>query len=435
MTRFHVFPVLLSVLAASLATAQTRPTTDPWTDAQEFVREGDYAKALPLLQRVVTADTANVNAGLQLAYAHQKMGTWAAAKRQYESLLLRRPNLAESLNQMAVISEREANYARALGFYRRLLAQDTTDAYFLKQVGSQHSRLNQSNAAIPYYRRALKQAPEDLEAIGELARLYLDIGGKDKLAQPLISRGLKLDGNSVRLLQLNSRLSYRTAAFRDVVRDIEKTMALGDTASYYQRLLGTAYYQIDSLKKSIRTFSRLLKLGEDTESVHAGLGTAHLLDLKPIPNDSVGKIFRLSEAHYHFRKAIELASTNVPDYQMSLADAMEKDHYPLDAIIKIHREVYEKYRRPKALYRLGQLQEKKKDYELAAIYYKEMVENCLNPNRRKTNQDCLFIDLAQARLLALKKMPGKGKPAPTAGVPVAKDTATAVPDTSNRDEK
>ena len=427
--------MLLSVLTVSLAVAQTRAVPDPWTDAQELVRQGDYAKALPLLQRVVATDTANVNAALQLAYAHQKLGSWAAAKRQYENLLTRRHALSEALNQMAAISEREANYSRALGFYRRLLAQDTMDAYFLKQVGLQHSRLNQPNAAIPYYRRALKQNPDDLEAIGELARLYLDAGGKDKLAEPLISRGLKLDGASVRLLQLDSRLSYRTGAFRNVVRAIEKTMALGDTTSYYQRLLGTAYYQMDSLKKSIRTFKRLLDSGEDTEAVHAGLGTAYLLDMKPLPKDSVGKMFRVSEAQGHFRQAITLASARIPDYLMSQADAMEKDAFPIDPIIRQYREVYEKYRRPKALYRLGLLHETKKDYELAAIYYKEMVESCLNPKRRQTNQDCSFLGQAQARLLALIKLPGKGKPAPAATAPVAKDTATAVADTSSRNEK
>lgn len=434
MFRFVLTIPLYGLLGSPWAFAQTRPAaTEPLAEAQEFTRRGEYTKAIPLLQKAVAADTANLPAALQLAYAHQRTGAWATAKRQYESLLQRRPNLAEALNQLAVISEREANYNKALGLYRRLLAQDTTDAYFLKQIGSLHSRLNQPKQAMLFYQRALKAAPDDLEATGELATLYLNDTGKEKLAQPLIERGLKLDPNSVKFLQHDSRLSYRFGAFKDVIDDVEKTMALGDTASYYQRLLGTAYYQVDSLQKSIRTFERLLKLGEDTEPVHAGLATAYLLGMKSIPLDSMGNVFGISPAQGHFRLAIERGtSARIPDYLMGQADAMEKDRVPLSAIIKQYREVYEKYRRPKALYRLGQLHEQK-DPELAAIYYREFRDACADPKKAaKAGTDCLFVLQVQARMNELRKRTNP-KAKPTAEPTVAKDTATAAPDTTGKD--
>lgn len=435
MLRFVLTVLLYGVLGSPWVVAQTRPAaTDPLAEAQEFTRRGAYAKAIPLLQKAVAADTANLTAALQLAYAYQRTGDWATAKRQYESLLQRRPTLTEALNQLAVLSEREANHNKALGLYRRLLAQDTTDAYFLKMIGSLHSRLNQPTLAVKFYQKALKSAPDDLEAMGELATLYLNDTRKEKLAQPLIERGLKQDPNSVKFLQLDSRLSYRLGAFNDVVDDIEKTMVLGDTASYYQRLLGTAYYQVDSLKKSIRTFERLLKLGEDTEPVHAGLGTAYLLDMKPIPADSVGKVFRISPAQAHFRLATERGtSARIPDYLMGYADAMEKDRFPLDAVIRQYREVYDKYKRPKALYRLGQLHEQK-DPELAAIYYREFKDVCSDPKKAaKAGTDCVFLLPVQARLNELRKRTNPKAKSLAAEPAVAKDTATAAPDTSGKD--
>jgi tetratricopeptide (TPR) repeat protein len=434
MLRFILTVLLHGLIGSPWVFAQTRPAADPLAEAQEATRRGQYAQAIPLLQKAAT-DTANLTAALQLAYAYQRTGAWAAAKRGYESLLQRRPNLPEALNQLAVISEREANYNKALGLYRRLLAQDTTDAYFLKMVGSLHSRLGQSAMAMKFYQRALRSAPDDLEAMGELAALYLNDGKKDKLAQPLIERGLKLDPNSVKFLQLDSRLSYRLGAFLDVIDDIEKTMALGDSASYYQRLLGTAYYQVDSLRKSIRTFGRLLKLGEDTEPVHAGLATAYLLAMKPIPTDSVGKVFRISEAQSHFRLAIERGtSARIPDYLMGQADAMEKDRFPLEMVIKQFRQVYDKYQRPKALYRLGQLHETQNP-DLAAIYYREFRDVCGDPKKAaKAGTDCLFIAPVQARLNELRKRTSpKAKVLAPAPNP-EKDTATAAPtDTTGKE--
>ncbi len=428
---------LLVLLACGLTptNAQTRPAVpEPPADAQEAIRRGDFAAAIPLLLPLA-ADTTNIAAALQLAFAQQRTGAWAEAKRQYESLLQRRPTLTEALNQLALLSEREANYTKALGLYRRLLAQDSTNAYFMKQVGYQYIRLNQPKAATPFYQKAFRRNGKDLEAIAELARLYLDEGKKDQLAAGLLDLGLKLDPNSVRLLQLDSRLNYRIAAFDGVIRNIEKTMALGDTTAYYQRLLGTAYYQMDSLDKSVRTFERLLKIGEDTEPVHAGLATALLLGMKSLPPDSIGKAFRLNgPAQTHFRLAIERGtSAQIPDYLIGQADAMTKDGLPMDLIAKHYRQVYEKYQRPKALYRLGQLYETK-DPDLAAIYYRELLDVCKNLKKAvQSGTDCLYAGQAQGRLLALKKGAGKLKPASPEPAAVAKDTASAAADTTGRD--
>ncbi len=336
-----------------------------------------------------------------------------------------------------MLSEREANYAKALGLYRRLLAQDTTNAYFLKQLGGLHAKLNQPTLAVQFYQKALKIAPDDLEAMGELAALYLNDGKKDKFAEVLITRGLKLDATSVKFLQLDSRLSYRLGNFKEVVQDVEKTMALGDTASYYQRLLGTAYYQVDSLKKSIRTFQRLLKSGDETEAVYAGLGTALLLKAElGTPDTSVNyQNWQLHSVSGNFSKAIEKGtSPRIPDYQFGIADEARIEGQ-LEWATHQYRIIYEKYQRPKALYRLGQVQEKK-DPGLAAIYYREFLDVCKDPKKAaKAGTDCLLVGQVQARLQAVKKLPGaKGKPATTEPV-VAKDTATAVPDTTNRDEK
>jgi tetratricopeptide (TPR) repeat protein len=97
---------------------------------------------------------------------------------------------------------------------------------------------------------------------------------------------------------LRSRLFYRGNNFKGVLKDISSVMSMGDSTAYYQRLLGTAYYQLDSIPQAIATFRRLISVGEDTENVRAGLAFALLKSTEN--NHDI-----LHEANQNFTQAIE----------------------------------------------------------------------------------------------------------------------------------
>jgi tetratricopeptide (TPR) repeat protein len=394
---------LLLACCLGWSVASTAQTPDPALDAQDFFRRADYAKAVPLLQQAIAADTTNRALVAQLAYGYVRLGQLPAAKRTYESLLNRADaEPREVLSQLAAISEKELNYSRALGYYRRLIALDSTVSFYHRQAGYLSSRLGNPVAASEYYRAALKLNPDDLDTIADLATLYLNDGQKDALAVPLVQRGYRLDSNSVRVLQLRARLNYRINKFREVIADVERTMAMGDSAVYFQRLLGAAYYSTEQYPKSIATFQRLLNVGEETEAVHAGLGTAHLLSMKPLPPDSVGKVHRWPpEAYEHFQQAIQLGtSQKITDYRMSLADVLEKVG-DFKWAIKDYQRIFNETKRPKALYRLAQLHDQHQvDRELAAIYYQELIALCQKVKFRPF--DCAYAKLAEKRLAQLK---------------------------------
>ncbi len=69
MSRLPLLALAVNLLLPAFSQAQTRPTTDPWADAQELTRRGEYAKAIPILQKIAATDTANLAAALQLAIA------------------------------------------------------------------------------------------------------------------------------------------------------------------------------------------------------------------------------------------------------------------------------------------------------------------------------------------------------------------------------
>ncbi|MFT4031743.1 MAG: tetratricopeptide repeat protein [Siphonobacter sp.] len=392
------------LLFASSGFTQTK-AIDPWSEIQELSRKADYAKMIPLLEKLAEKDTANRAIPLQIAVIQQKLGRWGQAKKVYETILKQEPNQIEALNQLALLAEKDYQYAKALTYYQKLIQLDSTNAFFYKQGAFQHVKLSQALKAIPYYQKALKINQQDLESVAELARIYLDEYETQK-AISYIDLGLSIDSNSVRILQLDSRASFRMEAYERTVTDIEKTMALGDSAAYFQRLVGIAYYQIDSLQKSLRTFNRLLKVGDNSEPVHSGLGNVYLLLAK---KDTAGWTDHYMQALKHFKEAEQLALTRVPDYQMGIADvyALGKKNWSMKTAIQSYQKIYNEYKRPRALYRLGELYEKLEP-ELSSIYYKEVIDLCskLNKDFTKANpihlQECTCTTTAKERLKLLK---------------------------------
>ena len=199
-------------------------------------------------------------------------------------------------------------------------------------------------------------------------------------------------------------------------------MSLGDSTAYYQRLLGTAYYYLDSLPKSIATFKRLISVGEKTENVYAGLAFAQL---KFAHNE---ELMALNEANNNFYEAMDLGTSDrISDYEIGMADVQDKLG-KTDYAIKLFTRLLQS--RPKAVFRLGEIYEKKKqDKEMAILYYQEYLKTC--EKQKKPTQDCNFIDLAKSRINTLNPKSKTELPQ----IIVAKDSIEMIVDTVRHDDK
>jgi tetratricopeptide (TPR) repeat protein len=247
--------------------------------------------------------------------------------------------------------------------------------------------MEHSKEAIFYLKKAITLDENDIESIASLANLYLNIP-QDDLAETLIERGFKLDSSSIKIRYLRSRLFYRGNDFKGVRNDILYIMSMGDSTAYYQRLLGTAYYQMDSIPQAIATFKRLISVGEDTENVRAGLAFSLLKSTEN--NQEI-----LFEANRNFNEAIDLGTSDrISDYEIGMADVYDKNG-DIDMAIRQLKKV-SNYR-PKAVFRLAEIYEKKKnDKEMALLFYQEYIRAC--GKLKKPVADCNFIELATRRI-------------------------------------
>jgi tetratricopeptide (TPR) repeat protein len=352
----------------------------------ELMRKGQYSQALVLLQKLNVGDSTLLEVLQKQAYCNFKLGRFVQAKKLYYSALQKNSESADILLQIALIGEKQSNYLEAFESYQKLNQLDSTNTFYWKELARISSRMERSKDAIFYLKKAINLDENDIESIASLSNLYLNIP-QDNLAKPLIEKGFNLDSTSIKIRYLRSRLFYRGSDFEGVRKDILYVMSLGDSTAYYQRLLGTAYYQMDSIPQSIATFKRLISVGEDTENVRAGLAFALLKSTEN--NQDI-----LNEANQNFYQAIDLGtSERISDYELGLADSYVKNG-DIDYAIKRLQNFTSS--RPKAVFRLAEIYEKKKnDNEMALIFYQEYIRAC--GKLKKPMADCNFIDLAIRR--------------------------------------
>ena len=351
-----------------------------------LMQKGQYVQALSELEKMNTGDSTQLDILQKQAICNLKLGRLPQARKLYQTALLTTPESSEILLQIASIYEKEYNLLETFKAYQKLNSLDSLNTFYWKELARISVRMEQTKAGISYLKKAISIDDKDLESLASLANLYLNKGDTD-LAKPLVNTAFQLDSSSVRIRHLRSRIAYISSDFQGVMKDILFTMSLGDSTAYYQRFLGTAYYYLDSLPKSITTFKRLIMKGEKTENVYAGLAFAQL--------KSTNNVDILYEAERNFDEAMDLGtSIRISDYEMGIADVEDKLG-ETEIAMKILQRLIQN--RPKAVFRLAEIYEKKKqDKEMAILYYQEYIKAC--GRQKKPTPDCNFIDLAKSRI-------------------------------------
>jgi tetratricopeptide (TPR) repeat protein len=387
----------------------------------ELMQKGQYAQALVELEKLNIGDSTQTDILQKQAFCNLKLGRIAQARKLYQNLLLKNPESIENLLQIATIYEKEYNLSEAFKTYQKLKSLDSLNTFYWKELARVSTRMERAKDAISYFKKAVSIDDKDLESLASLSNLYLNKGDED-LAEPLIKKAFQLDSTSIRIRHLRSRLFYIAYDFQGVMKEILFTMSLGDSTAYYQRFLGTAYYYLDSLPKSIATFKRLISVGEKTENVYAGLAFAQLKLADGKENEGI------YEANRNFSEAINLGTSDrISDYEIGIADVYDKLG-DINLAIKLFTKLLQK--RPKAVFRLGEIYEKKKrDKDMAILYYQEYIKAC--ERQKKPNADCNFIDSAKCRINTLNFNLKIELPQTT----VAKDSTEMVIDTVRHDDK
>jgi len=276
-------------------------------------------------------------ANADLAY---QMGNFKKAKSIYlklDSLELQRIGNAKKL---ANIYEQEGNVPKALKYYLYLSKSDTLNGLYFRKVASQYYKARERKQALEYYKKAYALNPKDFLTSKALAEIY--ISKNDTVsADLLLKEALIYDPSNIKLNQLNAKNAYKRKAYTEVISSLDLVKGKIDFDSYFAKLYGYAYLQIDSLDQSIKWLTRALADHADSENVHYYLSEAYYQKQDFI------------SAKYHLKKAIENGvSKKTGKYYRNLAKIFD-DEKNLKEAIPAYEAAYRYDKNPVMLFYLA----------------------------------------------------------------------------------
>ncbi len=318
-----------------------------------------FDEALKTLSECYIREPENLDYLSRIAYCHTQLGRFRDAKLYYEKMLK-----LDSLNTIAISSlgslyEKEFNYVKAREFYGSLIEIDTSNSYYFKRNGFLALRVDKPLEALGFFMKAHRLNDKDLEVIDMMCSIYLALNAYEPV-EPLLQKGLNLDGQNIKLLQTQARLKQKLKDHAGVVESIEKTMVQGDTSDYYQMMLGVAYLKIDSTEKAIEHLSAIVQRGEDTEHTQHYLGLAYL------------EKEQFDSSQLHLEKAVEMGiSKKMSVYHADLAQLMQTQ-YKYKAAIEHYEKAYAYSKDPEHLFHLARNCDLYyKDKRIASKYYRK----------------------------------------------------------------
>lgn len=377
----HLFLCSTFSLSAQVLEDTTARLNYWFQEASQLIENYQFDAALQPLATCYHYAPKNVDYLLKTAYCHQQLGRYRDAKIYYNEVLKQDSTHARALSAHASIATREANYRAAQAYYTQLINLDSTNSYYYKQAAYTALRRNDAFSGIRLFLDAHRLNSSDLEVIDQLVDLYM--ASEDlPSAEQLLKKGLNHDQENIKLLRNKARIHQKKQEYKDVVATVNQIMEKGDTADYYQTILGVAYIKLDSVDQGIFHLEKIVSRDKADDRIFHYLGLAYFQK----------EVYDTSQTY--FELAIEAGvSTKMDAYHGDLAILLDKQKQYRPAI-KHYKKALEYNRTPDYVFQLGHLSDSYyKDKKIALKLYEEY----LNTKDKKYRQ------FASSRIEQLKE--------------------------------
>ncbi|MEM8908243.1 MAG: hypothetical protein AAGD05_10395, partial [Bacteroidota bacterium] len=344
--------------------------------ALERMAAHQYEQALYHIYNCQRMEPDRLDYNAKLGFCYFKLGNYSDAKRCFRYILKRDTANINALSNLALIYDREANYEKAHQFYVQLLQQDSTNSYYYKQTAYVAIKREAVLEAIQYFGRSHELNPKDITVVREMANLYLALDAPD-YAQLMVDKGYQLDSMNIKMLYTKAKVENKQKRYPQVVQTLERVLVQGDTASYFQTMLGVAYLQMDSLDDAQFHFEHLLAADKASEHIHHYLSLIY--DKRNDPERSIEQLERAIE------KAV---SEKLPLYYRDLATIYETQQSYRKAV-QYYQAAYDWSGKQKYLFYLARAQD---------FYYKD------KRIAMRTYQKYLATDAQQHRTYAEERL-------------------------------
>jgi len=317
----------------------------------------DYEKAITLAKSCYENDTTEIECLSKLASASYRSGDQANAKKYLHLLEKSDSTEVEVFIQLASIYEQQLQNAKAIKYYSIVNKMLPENPIYFRKNANLYRSYGEKAEAFRLYAIANKLNPRDVLALKGLAELTLS-NGQFSMADSIIRTSLVLDSMNINMNYLMARSKYKQKQYDSVTLVFHRIRGHVDLNSYYNKMLGYAYLQIDSVDFAINKLRLALVDEEDSEKLHYYLATAY------------EKKENMEGAMEHYEKAVEYAiSPDLDLYHRNVGRLASKEN-DLKKAIDAYKDAYKYSEDPVLLYYLATSSDLYyKDKNIAIRYY------------------------------------------------------------------
>ncbi len=229
-----------------------------------FANQGNYAKAIEILEKVLEFNPRFVNAYFELGHIYEKQYLMDKAITQYELALRLEPDYKEANFHLGILYKNLGKLDAALNYLNKTVELDSSegDAYYY--MGLIYLNRGEHDRAIEMFGKSLKIMPEHSFAHYSLGLAY-----------------------------------YQMERLDDAVEEYKKALALnpGDTQAH--NALGMAFLKAEDFDDAVEHFNNVLKINPRDCYAHYYLGAVSF------------RTHHYSEAIEEFHKAVETGPSDV----------------------------------------------------------------------------------------------------------------------------
>jgi serine/threonine protein kinase/Tfp pilus assembly protein PilF len=179
--------------------------------------------------------------------------------------------LANSYWQL-YLETKDINFVKKVeSLYEKLLIEKPEDINSYLSLAKLHSIMDRHGTALASYNLALSIDPNDVDILEGLASVYEKIG-KLELAEEFYTRGIAT--NKTRWDGYNKQGAFylRQGRYTDAIKSFSKVIEIAPGNAWGHANLGTSYWYLGDIEKTIRYFTSSLALQEDYV-LYKNLGT------------------------------------------------------------------------------------------------------------------------------------------------------------------
>ena len=289
--------LLVLVIAIVKAEAQTSASSI----GDSLFALGNYNKAINAYAQV-----GNPAAELQIARAYNAIGNYQKAVLQYESIIVREPNLKIAIFELGKLHLKLNAPESAVSLFFDLTLDSTGNPEYYYYLGRAFQDVGSISQSIRSYKNAIALESTHLRSLFQLSKYYLVKQEKDSVLT-YTNQGLDFYPDDVSLINLKALAYYNNDEFPKSIPFFERLLELGEQKLYIYLKLGYAYFKTWELEKSKEMYKIAIAMDAENANAFYELGHVFLKDRL------------LDSAAFYIKKSIEIQKPFLMEEYQSLA--------------------------------------------------------------------------------------------------------------------